>query len=183
MAKSAVFRRKDTQRAIDTAPDKPSEARPLARANEWGLTDKMESYALMVAKGSTLADAYRGAYDATSMAESSVHTEASKLMDNPRVAARVKGLIDQANERHQVDAARIRRHVMDGLLRESVDFSEKSNASARIKALIALGNVDVVGMFREQKGKDVEVIGDVDSLKAKLKVLLQEMTGIAPPLK
>lgn len=183
MAKAAVFRRKDTKRAIDTAPDGPSEVRPLARANEWGLTDKMESYALLVAKGSTLADAYRGSYNAEGMVESSIYSEASKLMDNPRVAARIKALMAQANERHQVDAARIRRHVMDGLLRESVDFSDKSNASARIKALVALGNVDVVGMFREQKGKDAETVGDVDSLKAKLKVLLQEMTGIAPPIK
>lgn len=179
MAKQVGFRRKDTQRAVDKSPVLVSNNGVMSRTNDWGLTEKQEAFARGVAKGLTLSDSYRAAYDAEGMKDASIQSEASKLLDNPRVASRVKVLIDRANEKHEVDAARIRRHVMDRLLMESVDM--KSPANARIAALVALGRVDVVGMFKEQKGKEEERM-DTDKLKDKLATLLKEMTGIAPDL-
>lgn len=177
----AGFRRKDTQRALDNAPTGGSSGKAIARTNDYGLTEKQEAFARLVAKGSTLADAYRASYNAEEMTSGTIYTESSKLMDNPRVAARVRALIEDANERHLVDAARVRRHVMDRLLRESVDM--ESPASARISALVALGRVDVVGMFKEHKGEKDKVDDDPDRLKAKLRKMLEEMTGVAPPIK
>lgn len=56
------------------------------------LTAKQEAFAQAIADGMNQADAYRTAYDAENMADTSVYVEASKLIDNPNVAQRVKEL-------------------------------------------------------------------------------------------
>jgi len=180
MAGKVGFRRKDTQRAIDAEVREPSGSIGVTRANEWGLTEKQEGFARDVAKGSTLVGAYRANYDCSNMAESSCHTEASKLIDNPRVATRVKALVDAANEKHLIDVVRVRRHIMDRLLEESMDM--ESPASARISALGLLGKVDVIGIFKETKEAKREE-DDPVVLKDKLRKALAELTGIAPPVK
>jgi hypothetical protein len=58
------------------------------------LTPKQEAFAQAIADGMTQADAYRAAYDAENMVPTSVYVEASKLIDNPNVAQRVKELKD-----------------------------------------------------------------------------------------
>lgn len=158
-----------------------SKPKPLARANEWGLTEKMEAYARGVANGETLADAYRKAYVADNMSTATVYTEASKLMDHPAVAARVRMLMEERAKRtHAIDAMRVRRHVFDRLMMESVD--DESPPAARIRALELLGKVDVVGMFREIKpgeGKD-NLPQDAGELEARLRGMLEKMFGVAP---
>lgn len=56
------------------------------------LTAKQEAFAQAIADGMNQADAYRTAYDAENMADTSIYVEASKLIDNPNVAQRVKEL-------------------------------------------------------------------------------------------
>lgn len=56
------------------------------------LTAKQEAFAQAIADGMNQADAYRAAYDAENMADTSIYVEASKLIDNPNVAQRVKEL-------------------------------------------------------------------------------------------
>ena len=56
------------------------------------LTAKQEAFAQAIADGMSQAEAYRTAYDAENMADSSIYVEASKLIDNPNVAQRVKEL-------------------------------------------------------------------------------------------
>lgn len=161
--------------------DGASKPRPLARANEWGLTEKMENFARMVANGSNLKEAYVSSYNAASMSTTSIYTEASKLMDHPSVAARVKMLMEErARKTHAIDAMRIRQHVFDRLMVESVD--DENPPASRIRALELLGKIDVVSMFKEQKGpaKDDET-ADPAELEAKLRGMLQRMFGIEPP--
>ena len=57
-----------------------------------GLTAKQEGFAQGVARGLTLSDAYRMAYDAEKMKDATIWTEASSLVDNPKVATRVSSL-------------------------------------------------------------------------------------------
>ena len=57
-----------------------------------GLTAKQEAFAQAVAKGSTLADAYRKSYNAERMKDSSVWCNASKLMSDAKVAQRVESI-------------------------------------------------------------------------------------------
>jgi hypothetical protein len=59
------------------------------------LTEKQESFAQLIAGGSTQADAYREAYDAENMTNDSVHQEASRVIKNLKVATRVKQLKEE----------------------------------------------------------------------------------------
>lgn len=174
-----------TEAAIAASPaeflDKRSNS--LARVNEHGLTEKQEMFAQGVAKGLTLADAYRSSYDASRMSDGSIYSEASRLMDNPAIAARAKGLMSRRQEKTlALDAMRIRRHVFDRLMVESV--SDESPPSARIRALELLGKIDVVGMFKEHKGQsdDIERMDEVE-LQSRLREMLGRMIDISPGTK
>lgn len=54
------------------------------------ISQKQITFAEEVAHGSTASDAYRKAYNADSMSETSVWREASRLMSNPKVTTRVQ---------------------------------------------------------------------------------------------
>ena len=151
--------------------------RDYARTNEWGCTEKQEMFAQAVAKGATLADAYRASFNAVNMSQASIYTEASKMMDKPHVAERVKVLLAIRQERtFAVDAKRVRQHVFDRLMIESVE--DESPPAARIRALELLGKIDVVSMFKEQKGPALDERADVTVLEAKLKAALERLVGM-----
>lgn len=56
------------------------------------LTAKQEAFAQAVAGGMTQADAYRSAYEAENMGDSSIVVEGSRLMADPNVSLRVAAL-------------------------------------------------------------------------------------------
>jgi hypothetical protein len=56
------------------------------------LTAKQEAFAQAVAGGMTQADAYRSAYEAENMGDSSIAVEGSRLMADPNVSLRVREL-------------------------------------------------------------------------------------------
>lgn len=56
------------------------------------LTPKQEKFAQCIADGMSQADAYRTAYSAGKMSDGALHVEASKLMDNPKIALRLSEL-------------------------------------------------------------------------------------------
>jgi len=56
------------------------------------LTAKQEKFCLLVSSGSSNSDAYREAYRAEKMLSNTVHREASRLIQNPMVAARISVL-------------------------------------------------------------------------------------------
>lgn len=151
---------------------------PNATRNDYGLTDKQENFAQGVAKGLTLSDAYRNAYSAGEMTSTAINSEASRLMDHPAIASRVKWLLQVRQEKSfALDAARIRAHVFDRLMIESVE--DDSPPAARIRALELLGKIDVVSMFKEQKGPAVDEHADPVELEAKLKAALGKLLGEA----
>jgi hypothetical protein len=90
------------------------------------------------------------------------------------VRERVEVLLKQQTDNMMRDSVAIRRHVFSGLMAESIN--KESKASERISALLALGKIDMVGMFREIHG--VERIDDrppeiiEQELRAKLAPLL-----------
>ena len=59
------------------------------------LTGKQEEFAKNIVQGMSQADAYRSAYDAEDMSDAAIYVEASRLMDNPNVALRIKELRDE----------------------------------------------------------------------------------------
>ena len=56
------------------------------------LTAKQEAFCQAIADGMNQADAYRHAYDASNMKDSSIHVNASKLLADAKVAQRVTSL-------------------------------------------------------------------------------------------
>lgn len=60
------------------------------------LTPKQEKFAQAVASGMTQADAYRHAYNAENMADSTIHEEASRTANDCKVSARIKALQESA---------------------------------------------------------------------------------------
>lgn len=80
--------------------------------NEHGLTPQQEVFAQAVAKGMSLADAYRTAYPASlKWKPDSLHQSASKLMADPKVSPRVDELRAAAADRAELDAAEIIREI------------------------------------------------------------------------
>jgi phage terminase small subunit len=56
------------------------------------LTGKQEEFAKNIVQGMSQADAYRSAYDVEDMSDNAIYVEASRLMDNPKVALRINEL-------------------------------------------------------------------------------------------
>lgn len=111
-----------------------------------GLTAKQEAFAQEVAKGSTLADAYRSAYDAERMKDSSVWTNASQLMSDTKVAQRVKAIQDAMEQSSLHDQARLRRLVLERLHVEAT--KEENSDASRVRSLELLGKT--VAMFSDR---------------------------------
>lgn len=142
--------------------------------NAHGLTSKQEAYCQGVGmRGETLAAAYRAAYDASNMTDASIYAEASRLMSNPLIAARVNALVALKQSSAMLDSARIRQHVIERLHAESIDPDNPS--STRVRAIELLGKLDVVGAFRERSVVEADHAPAHDltqTLQARLQALL-----------
>tara|TARA_S200002703_G_scaffold153739_1_gene155609 strand:+ start:872 stop:1408 length:537 start_codon:yes stop_codon:yes gene_type:complete len=135
-----------------------------------GLTAKQEAFAQAVATGKTLSDAYRSAYSTENMKDSSVWTEASKLMDVPKVAQRVNSVQRAMEEKSLLDHARLKRLVLERLHEEATNAPSDS---ARIRALELLGKS--IAMFTDRVEQDDQTKSSAElekELAARLKDLL-----------
>ena len=121
--------------------------------NEYGLTVKQERFAQEVAKGLSQTEAYRIAYTCDNMKDGTVHGEASRLMGNPQVAARVNMLFKEVEARMLKDTVRLKQHVLKRLVEESEDF-ENGTATSRVAATVALGKTNVVRLYTEETEED-----------------------------
>ena len=143
------------------------------------LTIKQEAFCQAIASGlyPTQSAAYRIAYEAESMSAASISQEASRLMSDPRISARIDEIkaLKEAGER--LDHAKIRAHVIARLHIESLD--PDSSPASRIRALELLGKLGGVAAF-ERQAEDTSLPQDADSvaraLKAKLESLMKTGT-------
>ena len=113
-----------------------------------GLTAKQEAFAQEVAKGSTLADAYRSAYNTEKMKPSSVWNNASQLMQRTQGAHRVEAIQRSIEEAQVHDSARLRRLVLERLHVEAT--REENTDASRVRALELLGKSLPVSMFSDR---------------------------------
>jgi len=146
----------------------------LPQADLGKLTMKQEAFAQAIASGlyPNQAAAYRVAYDAEQMAASTIYQEASRLMANPIIAARIEELkaLKQAGER--LDSAKIRAHVIARLHIESLD--PDSSPASRIRALELLGKLGGVGAF-ERQVEDNTLPQDADTVTKALRERLEAL--------
>lgn len=143
--------------------------------NEYGLTAKQELFVQEVAKGNgPIVHAYRIAYDVADPSAPHHYTAAAELMALPKIKDRLASLLKQQEREMMRDAIAIRKHVFEGLIKESGDM--KSPATARIRALELLGKIDIVSMFKEIKEveiHDIRKAPDIeDELRSKLRALM-----------
>ena len=137
------------------------------------LTAKQEQFAQSILEGKTQADAYRTAYDATAMQDASVWTEASKLMRNPQVAARVETLKAEVEATRRVLLLDREETILARLEHEALTAKTDS---ARIRALELLGRH--AGMFAERV-EVARVDRSVAEIESDIRARLQKL-GLIP---
>lgn len=138
-----------------------------------GLTAKQEAFCRAVIRGETQADAYREAYNAEGMSNHTIHTEASILMTNPKVAKRVKEGLEAKEVRERHDASRIRAHIEERLWIES---KSAETAAARLKAVELLGKLDHVGAFKERTELETTDNREPEEIEDRLSRRLAELS-------
>ena len=109
------------------------------------LTAKQEQFALSIVAGRTQSAAYREAYDAEGMLDTTVWTEASKLMRHPQVSQRVEELKEEAEATRRATLVSREEAILQRLEHEAMTAKTDS---ARIRALELLGRH--IGMFKDQ---------------------------------
>ena len=117
-------------------------------ANISGLTPKQEKFVQGVVSGMTASESYRNAYSTMNMKDSSVWTEASKLMSSPKVSQRVKLGMKRKNEYAATTGLSLRQMVLEQLQKEALNTD--NNEASRIRALELLGKVSEVALFTER---------------------------------
>lgn len=116
--------------------------------NEWGLTKREEDFCQRVALGTSYSDAYRAAYDASNMDNSTVWNRAWSVAHRSRVEARVKTLTEEVSETEKIRGLRAKAFIEERLWTEAL--SEKSKPGERLKALELLGKLEHVAAFKER---------------------------------
>ena len=111
------------------------------------LTPKQEKFAQEVASGKNNSDAYRAAYDARRMKDSSVNCNASKIAGDAKVTQRVKELRAPVAEKAQIT---LESHLED--LKSLRDAARELNQiGAAITAEIARGKASGVHVEKSEQ--------------------------------
>ena len=103
----------------------------MTTRNDHGLTVKQERFAQAYVRTGKASEAYRESYDAEKMKPATVWTEASLLLDNPKVAQRVERLNAEIEKKNRLNGDKLRETVRTQLLHEA---QTAETASARIAA-------------------------------------------------
>lgn len=103
------------------------------------LTPKQEAFARAYVETGVGADAYRRAYDAQDMKDTSIHVNACKVLKDAKVALRVQQLQEQHQKRHNITVDKLTDMAMsayDLAMKESVE-----SPSAAVSAVQVLGKL------------------------------------------
>lgn len=138
------------------------------------LTSKQEHFCQLVAKGETLTDAYRQAYDVSAKTKpSTVWTNASKLAtENTKVSLRIKAITEEITARKATDDDRLKIWVTDRLKTEAM---EAESDSARVASLTQLGRS--IGMFSDRVETDNVADRSAGEIEADIQRRLASILG------
>lgn len=110
-----------------------------------GLTEKQEAYCQGVTSGLSLSDAYRQAYNTSSMSEPSIHQNACRMFCDVKITARIKEINRQKEEQRRVMAASDAAFAL-GVLRKMAEEADSDATKVRAAELVA----KAAGVFTEQ---------------------------------
>jgi hypothetical protein len=121
----------------------------MENAGKYGLTDKQEAFVLAYLETGNAAEAYRRAYDVDPSKASNnwIYVEACQLLDNPKIALRLKEVQEEAAKLslYNVKAAFDEYHEAIGLAKTT------QNPSAMVAAI--KGKVALFGLEAPAKAK------------------------------
>ena len=141
-----------------------------------GLTVKQEAFSQGLASGLSNADAYRQAYDATSMKQGTIHNEACKLAALPHIAVRVDQLIREKQAKNSMFTDKQREKHSDRIWRRLWELCDAPETPPAVKAsLLSLG-AKAAGMLTEQVRMET-VTSDSKSIEAEILERLQRLSA------
>lgn len=132
------------------------------------LTQKQENFCLSYIETGNASEAYRRAYDAEKMKESSINVNASKLLADTNIALRIADLRAPAITKAQIT---LEQHLIDlKRLRDLAEASEKFGPA--VQAEMARGKASGLYVDKtELTGKDG---GPVEVIAPKLEIVLHK---------
>ena len=154
----------------NTGKGRGNHLRVVGKADK--LTAKQEAFAMQVAKGAMLSEAYRDCYAADSMRDSTIWSEACKLAQNPKVATRIKAIQADMEASQRTRDQRLREHVLKRLMEEA-DNAETDGA--RVRSLELLGKT--VSMFTDRIEQADDAERSASDIEADLRKRLDRLLG------
>ena len=142
------------------------------KATPGGLTEKQEKFASGLAEGLTNTEAYRRAYDASTMAAHTIHNEAAKLAQHPGVAARLNSILEEKRARNSM----LSEKQADRVWRNVWRLAEGDQVPPSVQqAALALA-AKMAGMLTDRVEVKNETV-DSKTIEAELLERLQRLTG------
>ena len=127
----------------------------MSRFNEHGLTPQQEAFAVAVAAGSNLSDAYRAAYKAGRMTAKQINEEACKLAAKPKVTQRIRALQGAAADVAILSAARVLGEIaklahsdVSGIMHPDGRVKLPHELDAATRAAVASFEIDAKGTIK-----------------------------------
>lgn len=99
------------------------------------LTAKQEEFAKGIAEGKTQADAYRSAYSTKRMTDKTIWENASRLMADTKVAARVRELRDMAAKSTIMTAQKRKEWLTEVINDPEIDINARLKASDQLNRM------------------------------------------------
>lgn len=119
------------------------------------LTAKQELFAQKIAEGMSQADAYRSAYSCKNMSDNAIYREASLLVENPKVAQRLKEIRD-INARPSIMNAQKRKEWLTEVINDpDIDINARLKASDQLNKMEGEYLTRVEGELKMKKLEDL----------------------------
>ena len=137
-----------------------------------GLTDKQEKVSHYISQRMAQNEAYIKSGYSSNQAAKTIHENASRLMANSKIVARVKALTIDKAEDIKLKRARLESYVLERLRLEA---ENAESDSARVQSLHLIGKT--IGLFVD-KVEVEEADSDLQTLENKLKEKLEKLKVI-----
>ncbi len=124
-----------------------------------GITEKMDAFARHVAEGTSLADAYRAAFNTANMKPKTVRDDASRLAQHSGVRAAIEAYRAEIEARNRISAVEQEQRIWNeiwGLIE-----AEGVPPSVKVKALDLAARLS--GMFRVREAGELLSSADVEA--------------------
>jgi hypothetical protein len=157
---------------ISGGKDKKASRRSGKASTPTGLTEKQEAFARHLSVGLTNSEAYRAAYQADGMAANTIHSEACKQAQHPKVAQRVHELLAEKRAKHNVLTEKQTDRVWRGVWR----LAEGVNVPPAVQQSALALAAKMAGMLTDRVEVKNET-ADSKSIEAELLQRLQRLTG------